>query len=707
MRETWESLKNSGYVRDILPVAQPWVPLHPSSRVAQLGKVPSLIDNKGLGYGMRDWAQHETTAEEIDTWAANENYGICIQTRLIRAIDIDVPDPLISYAILEDIKELTGTPNLIYRYREGTGKILVPFIVEGRFRKHVVRFEHGIIEFLGNGQQFVAYGQHPDSGKPYLWDLGVWESLNTPLSIIFSLDEWRYLKLMERLTLKWGGFFHKMYDNNTTALTKASDEQRNDPVSGILYSRGDVIDGDGLKLYIRCPWEKDHTSEGVTSTTYMRNGHNSLQGSFKCLHAHCETRNTYDFLEEIGFTDTSVLPISDTVPMPEQERIEKRVEIETGIPLSTYAGKMRMTKEGEFKDDMATISNWLACPSCPVKIRYDDFTAEINIAHEGDQEFRPMKDHDIGRLRMDMQNRYNFASVNKSNAMDAVLNVARSQQYDSASEWLKSLQWDGVTRVKDFCRDYMSCADTHYSEIISNYMFTALAGRVLDAGCMVRIVPIFIGRQEDGKSSAIRALAPMKRMYASISMNSSDDDLARHLRGVLVAEWEEIRGMNVRDSGALKAYISKQSDKWVPKYKEFSDSYDRRFVMIGTNNPGKFLNDATGHSRFAPIKVLAPTRWRDIEAVRDKLWAEAAHMFNTEGILYQELSTYLKDNPRLYDEYAIVDAWENRVRKFLETNPRADDDEIFLNCLGKSIESCREWDVRRLETIRTRIATGL
>jgi hypothetical protein len=42
------------------------------------------------------------------------------------------------------------------------------------------------VEILGTGQQFVAYGIHPDTGRPYQWcnDFGPCDPLSLPLSVL-------------------------------------------------------------------------------------------------------------------------------------------------------------------------------------------------------------------------------------------------------------------------------------------------------------------------------------------------------------------------------------------------------------------------------------------------------------------------------------------------------------------------------------------
>lgn len=698
MYDKWKALCEIGLTEDLLPCAQPWVLISPGSRVQQLGKTPATINSQGFGSGIPQWSSYRATICDVEKWSSNTDYGICIQTRRLRAIDIDVPDYWHSQAVMARIAELSGwTIPICHRYRNGTGKLLIPVWVDGDFRKHVIRLPEGsgVIEFLGNGQQFIAFGQHPSGGN-YEWD--------GDISRINRLTHDAYIALMDVITSEFGGEAAKPYIARNSPVERRADDLRNDPLVPHLYDNGYVIEDDDLKLYVRCPWEASHTSQSLTSTVYMCGGHNGLPGAFKCLHAHCENYSTYDFMEAVGFSGVKNLPIGSA---ESDEGANKSESVVICEKVARFNGSMRLTKDGQFKDDMATLVNWLSADGCPIRVRYDEFTAQSYIAHGGQDEYKPIKDVDISRLRVDLQNRYNFVQVRAGTASDAVDAVAHQNNCDSAVDWINSLQWDGVLRVANFLADYAGCELNEYSTLLSQYIFAGFAARALNTKQMVRITPILISAQEYGKTSLLRALVPMSSMYASISMSMSDDDLARHLRGVLLAEWEEVRGASTREISAFKAFTSKVSDKWVPKYKEFADEYTRRFVMIGTNNPGRFLSDPTGHTRFAPIKLIHPTRWQEIPVIRDQLWAEGAALFRDGGIPHKQLSDYLTANIRLYDEFTIIDAWEPRVRAYIANNPDADNDCIFIECLGKGIEGCRIEDVRRLENIKTRIKGGL
>src|SRR5690606_14634369 len=111
------------------------------------------------------------------------------------------------------------------------------------------------------------------------------------------------------------------------------------------------------------------------------------------------------------------------------------------------------------------------------------------------------------------------------------------------------------------------------------------------------MAPILVGQQGAGKSTAVAAMAPAPEFFAEISFSEKDEDLARKMRGRLVAEIGELRGLHTREQEAIKAFVSRTHENWIPKYREFAVQFPRRLVFIGTTNKDEFLADETGNRR--------------------------------------------------------------------------------------------------------------
>lgn len=168
--QDWKRFADLGLTQDLLPVvSDPSTPLSPQSKLrdANRGKVPSFVLGDGSLSGMPGWSRNKAVPSDLRKWAKDARLGICVQTREVRAIDVDISDATISANVREMVELTLG--RLPCRSRPNSGKLLLAFRLPGTYLKRIIETPHGRIEFLANGQHFVAIGTHP-SGVRYEWD---------------------------------------------------------------------------------------------------------------------------------------------------------------------------------------------------------------------------------------------------------------------------------------------------------------------------------------------------------------------------------------------------------------------------------------------------------------------------------------------------------------------------------------------------------
>jgi Bifunctional DNA primase/polymerase, N-terminal len=122
----------------------------------------------------------DATPEEIALWSrvrpAETNTGIL--TACVPALDIDVLDPEAATAIEEVVRERFEERGYVLVRFGRLPKRAIPFRTDQPFPKIAVDLiapdgQPGQkVEFLGDGQQIVVDGVHPDTGKPYAWHGG-------------------------------------------------------------------------------------------------------------------------------------------------------------------------------------------------------------------------------------------------------------------------------------------------------------------------------------------------------------------------------------------------------------------------------------------------------------------------------------------------------------------------------------------------------
>lgn len=141
-----------------------------SALEGKVGKIPSQYNHAGEAHGLKDWQKRQIMGNEVAAWSKDRRLNICVRTGPVSgvyAIDCDIEDTDLNHAI--DMMVMEALPGAPVRTRENSPKWLIPFRLEGAAcKKRIIKTEHGRIELLGDGQQFVAAGSH-SSGVRYQW----------------------------------------------------------------------------------------------------------------------------------------------------------------------------------------------------------------------------------------------------------------------------------------------------------------------------------------------------------------------------------------------------------------------------------------------------------------------------------------------------------------------------------------------------------
>lgn len=329
------------------------------------------------------------------------------------------------------------------------------------------------------------------------------------------------------------------------------------------------------------------------------------------------------------------------------------------------------SKNGEI---LATLENVIKGAKCYAmvgcRLGYDEFKDAIMVTtvSDGSDGWRPFTDVDYVKLRLSLEQR-DFKPIGREMIRDVVLAVAKERAFDSAILWARQLTWDGVPRIERFLVDRFGAEDGVYARAVSLYMWSALAGRLMVPGTKADMSPVLIGDQGIRKSTGIAAMAPYPESFVELDLGDKDDDNARKLRGVLVAETGEMKGMYNREQEHIKSFMSRTFELWVPKWQEYSTRYYRRCLFIGSSNQSEFLIDETGNRRWLPLYVTKVDT-AAIEADREQLWAEAIEVFKSQGVVWQQAEVLARD---VHSAHMIHDEWEAIIDSWLH---ESDDDGV-------------------------------
>lgn len=718
-----EKLKLRG---DLLPVvSNPDALIAPYSKMQDKGKTPSRYNSDKQVHGITQWTSVTADARDIRIWQKEPDYGICLQTRLVRALDVDVPHPALSARIERFIRDAVPGVYLPARRRPDTGKFLLAFVCDSPLFKRSFPVGPGApgkpaprIELLATGQQFVAIGRHP-SGNRYVWDDGLPEAF--PILTAAEVEElWDGLELC----FSTGEGFRKVPREGGGA--SVSDMSGEDDVATYLAEHSLVLDeGPSCQLYIDCPWKGDHSSDnGVTQTAYFPAGTNGFEcGHFKCLHDHCASRTDQEFTDAIGFTDDIEFRSRDFEFFPEitylpaipdlsgpADILEATRRMPTRLPVvdPSIAPIFKRDVPGRILVTADNITKGIECPPFITrKLRWDEFTSKVIWSWfdeaDGAEAWNDWQDVDFNRLMRTLDKRGFKVTPGLDAVRRAVVDVAQANPIDTAMAWLNEQRWDGKSRCEEFLINYMGAPDVPYSRAVGLYIWSALAGRCLIPGMKADMAVIFQSEQGLAKTSTVEAIAPCDEWFGELDLDLSDADLSRTMSGKLVCELPELKGLANKQLEAIKAFVSRRVDEWVPKFMETTRRQHRRVLLMGTTNATDFLADPTGERRWLPVAVKQRADIERIRADRAQLWAEGRELFRIGGIAWEEAEKLAKFE---HIKFKAHDPYEDRILSWLQTEglggrvpmeqPWLSVDEVIEHGLCKPLAQSTMQDQRRI-----------
>lgn len=131
------------------------------------------------------WSKHcerETKTFEISIWSRWPSCAIGVACGNVAGVDIDIgDDPDLAIRIEQLARKMLGDTDAV-RIGHAPKRLLVYRTTEP-FKK----IKKGVIEVLCDGQQFVAYGIHQDTKKPYQWPFD--EIADTPVDCLPEINE--------------------------------------------------------------------------------------------------------------------------------------------------------------------------------------------------------------------------------------------------------------------------------------------------------------------------------------------------------------------------------------------------------------------------------------------------------------------------------------------------------------------------------------
>lgn len=697
--QEWDAflLLSAADVRPI--VCDPNIHQSPLSKIPDPAKVPTYVRHDGTYAGVFGWQRYTPTEGDIRKWRAHPAHGIGLVGRKYKALDLDIDCPDLVMDVVDFIDETIGV-TLPIRYRDGAARRLMIFrLTEDDADKSVQKMvittdKEGKIELLGDRQQFQVAGVHTKSGTRVQWEGGPPEDAPA-LSMDQVIDLMRLLADTFGLTTT-GAVDANVVIADTRSVDQLSDDD--DELQKVMeseYYRATLSDG---KIAVVCPWHHLHESTGgevtddLTKTIYFPAGLGGLEQSrFVCQHTSHGRKTIQHFLEKIDYIPQVFEVVDADETVEDTTRPVFQAPTKGGVPATAV--------------NLVRALTWT--DGTGLEIATDRLSQTMMFRESGSVPWRQFKDSDYMRIQLYLMSVFGFTAIGRDLLRESVKYAAEARSFDSAQDWLGSLEWDGVSRIDSLATRVLGAAPDQvpYVQAVMRYLFTAAAGRVLKPGTKADMIPVLIGLQGTRKSTFVGTLVPASRKldwHTEIDLAARDADSSRQSRGKLVAELPELRGLATRDHESIKAWVTKTEDTWVPKYQEYAVTVARRYVMVGTGNRADFLSDVTGNRRWLPIHVCQSRTYIDTEYMEqsvDQLWAEGRELYIRHGVMWQEAEDLAQHE---HSKYTRVDPYAFAIRRWLEQRNYREGfttDDVLTQALRVEVRNLTGSHVYRVESV--------
>ena len=580
------------------------------------GYEPLPIDPADKHPPLNGWQSIEITAKVIDSAHWQKFHTTGLRTRMLPAIDLDIKDEDAVDACEQMIRDWIGTKGAVLVRTGNPPKKLIPFRTDVPFSKFKVSFENGYqVEMLGDGQQFVCFGQHP-SGRPYTWDDAGYPGV-VARDELPAISKGEAHQLVDDIAAMLVERFGYKLKSKTQATS--DDDVNVWTIYGAKYQDHALADPDKIKAALAVIPADDENmwfEIGVALHSELGDDGFELFDSWSQKSAkydksgrECKEKWEKSCANNSGYSAGTIYYYATQADPEWKHRFEE--EQNERLEFVTHKGSVIPNHQGNIR---------VALKKLGVTVQHDVFQDRSTLT--GLDGFMLLDDRSLDRLWLLIDEQFKFRAT-KDFFWTVVVDEARRNSFHPVLDYFATLAWDGKKRIDFWLIDYSGADDTPLVRAVGALLLVAGVRRIKQPGCKFDEMPVLQSPQGLDKSSALKIMAVKEDWFTDdLPLTADSKKMIEHLKGRWIIEAAELNGMRKSDVQHLKSFLSRTEERSRMSYDRLTSELKRQCIIVGTTNDDQYLRDQTGNRRYWPVHNVAFDLAK-LRRDRDQLWAEA------------------------------------------------------------------------------------
>lgn len=295
---------------------------------------------------------------------------------------------------------------------------------------------------------------------------------------------------------------------------------------------------------------------------------------------------------------------------------------------------------------------------------------------------------------------------------DALNRPGNIPRYHPIKDLIEDEEWDGVPRIDNFFKEICNVvvkdeqSRIYYREV-ARILFYGGIKRLYEPGSKFDYMIILKGKQGTCKTTLVRLLALDDSAYTEVTTIDGQYGIEL-VKGSWMCELAELLAMvKTREVENIKAFITRQYDKYRPPYAHITEAVPRSCIFIGTTNEIQFMSDLTGNRRYLPVEVHtdAVEFFNNEDKIKEYIlqcWREAFYKY-MNGEIYTTIPAEYNDILEDVRTYYVDDnPLEGLISGYLDDLPVGYEIcglEIFTKCFNGIRSKFTSNDSKTIATI--------